>query len=1032
LSRSSSLSSTPPREIQERSRARRRFRPLRLAVFLLIIAIAALFEPNTFRFCARQAIQCGAWCSGISSQIGGMDGSLLEPLTLRDSVWIYESGAGPITRMEISSATAEFSWRNLLPRSSGPWFQRLTIQGLRGKIQFPQEPEKTTADALPITFQLPRLRGRWLPAPERIEAKGVDFVFQSKADYVRLSDTEFTLSRVSAGMVRAGQVAIKQPWLNRTFRDVRGATAIQETKVEVADLTLEPGVEILALSAELDRLARGQLNLDLRLAAFGGDIRVTAKTLSRQRPFGFEATGKFSQIGVAKLATFLGASEAAGGTIKGGDFNFRGPPQNLARATGRLRLEATNFQWESRQWDALVLGANLMDGRVQVPELALVQGHNRLNLSGEMPLPAPGVAWWQSEFNLIIAAKIENLTELSALMLPEFQFAAGKANIDGSIRGKNQQFNGQLLVSGSDLKWHNAPIDQLHAGVKLNGNELQLTNVSLYNNGDYLRGHGVVNIIGEKQYWGEIHASIEDLATYAALLEKPIVPEPLAGGAVIDWSGEGSAKGHSGRFSARLRKVRSLGTSATLLHPINADLDGNYAPGMIQFSRFALSDDDSSFTANVGVGNKALSLQGIKLYHQKALWLEGDALLPLDVWNAWPNTTLAKLLDDQTVSKINLTAYNLRLREASRLTGWNFPIEGIVLGNLVAEGPLRAIKTSGKLTLSLGQIPLGWSGELLTGVEGEFAFDGQTLLIKELIGRHRFGTFDANGSIGLADLRAPSFQLSMHTEDTRLPICGNKENGSTMRLGGKWEVTGTVAQAKISGSLALSQLDLRIDDLSDWLFSEGRFHRTAQDTAGQSPMLLPILEGNANWIADWELALELKADARERAGGRYLGDNGFHAGLQLLGTFRDPRLIGAVTLEGGPVPCGDQTLWLEHVRFEFRDGFPQDPSILGAAEGTVGNEPFALLVTGTLQHPMRTLFFAPPLTEKLILKELMGVRPADGLFDIRPVDAFEVFVRLLVSAEFWEGVQLTEWPTIPTPALESTPSAPSPTPDPNQ
>ena len=372
-------------------------------------------------------------------------------------------------------------------------------------------------------------------------------------------------------------------------------------------------------------------------------------------------------------------------------------------------------------------------------------------------------------------------------MLPEFQYAAGKANIDGSIRGKDQQFHGQLIVSGSDLKWHNAPIEELHAGVKLNGNEFQITNVSLFNNGDYLRGHGVVNIIGDKQYWGEFHASIEDLAKYAAILQKPIVPEPLAGGAVIDWSGEGSAKGHSGQFSARLRKLRSLGATAALLHPINADFEGTYAPGMMLFSRFLLSDDDSSFTANVGIGNKALSLQGIRLTNKQALWLEGDALLPLDVWNAWPNTTLATLLDDQTVSKVNLTAYNLELRDASLLTGWNFPIQGIVRGNLVAEGPLGALKTSGKLTLSKAQIPLGWSGELLTAVEGEASLDGQTLQVAKLAGTSSdTGDFSATGQVDFTNLRDPTLKLDVASAKSayRLKYSGHECSRPNVAIAG--------------------------------------------------------------------------------------------------------------------------------------------------------------------------------------------------------------------------------------------------------
>ena len=138
---------------------------------------------------------------------------------------------------------------------------------------------------------------------------------------------------------------------------------------------------------------------------------------------------------------------------------------------------ATNFQWESRQWDSLTFGGSLMDRRLQVSKLNLHQGHNQLNLSGEMALPMPGVQWWHNEFTCDLSAKIENMTELSALLLPEFKFAAGKATIDGSIRGRNKQFNGQLIVSGSRLTWRNAPIENLHAAVKLEGNECQISNL---------------------------------------------------------------------------------------------------------------------------------------------------------------------------------------------------------------------------------------------------------------------------------------------------------------------------------------------------------------------------------------------------------------------------------------------------------------------------------------------------------------------------------------------------------------------------
>jgi hypothetical protein len=171
--------------------------------------------------------------------------------------------------------------------------------------------------------------------------------------------------------------------------------------------------------------------------------------------------------------------------------------------------------------------------------------------------------------------------------------------------------------------------------------------------------------------------------------------------------------------------LRSLGASAALLHPINAQLEGSYAAGGMVFSKFALSDDECSFTANVAVGNKALALQGIRLMHKQQLWLEGDALLPLDVWSAWPDTSLDTLLDDKVPSKIALTALQSRTRRAAKLSGWNFPIEGVVSGDLSVQGPLTELQTSGKLALEKARLPLGTTDLALTDVTGAATFAGR-------------------------------------------------------------------------------------------------------------------------------------------------------------------------------------------------------------------------------------------------------------------------------------------------------------------
>src|SRR4029434_9889975 len=111
----------------------------------------------------------------------------------------------------------------------------------------------------------------------------------------------------------------------------------------------------------------------------------------------------------------------------------------------------------------------------------------------------------------------------------------------------------------------------------------------------------------------------------------------------------------------------------------------------------------------VAISRQAVSLEGIRLLHGQQLCLEGDALVPLDLWNAWPNTALRNLLNDITVTQVKLTASDLDLGLASQLTGRKFPIAGKLRGNLAANGRLTALQLSGKLAMSDSSVALGFA-----------------------------------------------------------------------------------------------------------------------------------------------------------------------------------------------------------------------------------------------------------------------------------------------------------------------------------
>jgi hypothetical protein len=952
----------------------RRLRTIRWCFLALVVALISLTVPQVFQRVLGWAIQFGAWRHGATVTIERIDGSLWEPVVLGHSLWTFEGEAGGVTRMEIAQTEVELSWKHLFRRNGERWVQKLLFTGIDGKTQIPMgSPGPDTAPAASWTDQLRIPRSHWVPTPAAIEARRIDFVFQCDGDYVRLEGANFSASSTESGEVAIDKVTIKQPWLNRSFRNVRGKTALQGEKIALANVVLEPGVEIRSLNAVASELAVGQLDLDGDVGAFDGALRFEAATKPGADGLMFEASGTFGQINIAKLSSFLGLSDAAGGTIKDGKFTFRGPRRDMARAQASLRFDAVNFQWETRQWDSLALGVVIMDRRLQVPQLNLRQGKNELRLNGELTLPGPDEKWWQGDFSANVDAKIENLTELSALLLPEFKYAAGQAQIEGSVRGRGEEFNGQLLVSGSRLTWRNAPIETLHAAVKLNGKEVQIANVELINRDDYLRGRGLVRLTSPPVYWGELRLAVDDLANYAAFFQKPVLPEPLAGGAIIDWTGEGSKAGQSGKFLARLRKVRTLGATAQSLHPINAELEADYALGSMQFSRFVLSDDDSSFTANINVGNKALNLQGIRLVHNGAVQLEGDALLPLDVWQQWPTVSLAKLLTEDVVSRVNLTARKLDLAEASLLTGWKFPVGGIVDGTLTADGSIKGLKLGGGLSIAQGRIPLGWSGDIINETTAQLSFKDDALVIDRFTGKHAFGEIQIGGTMRLSNLLDPVLDFSVRSPRLTAPIFKSTAPGATPVSASSvldLAITGPLSAAKAKGTATLVALSLgAFPDIS------------ALWTAERVELPRIFSFPSAPWSA-WQFDLACKANGPVKLTenpGTIVPD------IKVTGSGAAPTIVGTAKLADfsvyseGPwgLVVGNSAvrgagLRIEQATVDFNASRSLDPTIDASVSGMLLGDPCWATVTGPLSQLIRIYNGPAPLTDDAVRDALAG------------------------------------------------------------
>jgi hypothetical protein len=311
--------------------------------------------PPTFRVAVRELLGFEAWRYGFQLSIGGIDGSVSEPILLHDARLSHDSRAGTSTMLEIDTASTSFAWRHLLwQRDMGLWHD-LTLDGVRGTIDLPTGTHPQPKAATSPLHILSGTKPPRLLLPSSLTIRNATITIRESTGQVRLTDLNLHAGNMATGDLVIGALSVQEPWMSSVFSNCRGALLIQDSKLVLTGMKLTDSLTIASASADLPELLRGQLHMQFALNAFTGDIQGELQSGAHEEHLIFDGSGTFSHISVAQLAAFLGAD--ADGVINDGKFSFHGSPRDLAKATFTTRFEAGNFRWGARKWNSLIAGA---------------------------------------------------------------------------------------------------------------------------------------------------------------------------------------------------------------------------------------------------------------------------------------------------------------------------------------------------------------------------------------------------------------------------------------------------------------------------------------------------------------------------------------------------------------------------------------------------------------------------------------------------------------------------------------------------
>jgi hypothetical protein len=274
-----------------------------------------------------------------------------------------------------------------------------------------------------------------------------------------------------------------------------------------------------------------------------------------------------------------------------------------------IEFSLTGMRYRDYIVDSVEGSINGNDDILGVDRLILRRNQNELTVRGRYSLPQQiGKAASQpARFNLAL-----NATEVGDFFVADSpNKISGPLQMTGQIERKQGIVDGQVSLSGSNLKMRDLVVQRLSAQSSITNNVIHLNECSAtLNNADYVNASGAFNLQPPQQYSYKASASVLDLAALQPLLRAFGNQNQLAGSLKLDWDGSGNAQAfkNSGNLKLVLEKAR-YGN----LQGVQANIDASYSPDGLDVPIIFFATTNMDFNAIARTRDDTLEVDKIEL-----------------------------------------------------------------------------------------------------------------------------------------------------------------------------------------------------------------------------------------------------------------------------------------------------------------------------------------------------------------------------------------------------------------------------------
>ncbi|MGE5212436.1 MAG: translocation/assembly module TamB domain-containing protein [Nitrospirota bacterium] len=493
----------------------------------------------------------------------------------------------------------------------------------------------------------------------------------------------------------------------------------------------------------------GTIDLPATFQDFGRtptSLQITGKAPDLEKltagvPVGLTGSVQFDgkiDIVDANVQVTLGiAGEAVGfsdGTIDNLNATLRAS-KKVARADSKrpwfadlrtaMEFTLTGIRYRDYIIDSLNGSMNGSDDMLGFDAITLRRAQNELNVHGRYQLPEDFSNASSQPLQLDIASNAPEVGDFWVGNSPSK--ITGPLQVTGHIERKQGVVDGQVSLSGSNLKMRDLVVQRLSAQSSITNNVVHLDECSAtLNSTDYVNATGTFNLQPPQRYNGKASANVSNLTVFEPLLRAFGNQSQLAGSFKLDWEGSGqgaTASPASGSKPTAAQAVAPWKNSGNLklvlekarygnLKGLQANIDASYSPEGLDLPVIFLATTNMDFNAIARTKGDTLEIDKIQLnqvispqgqrasgtsapteagvQQQRANYAYGYLSIPF----IWRNlgTKSAVIPSSGKVSAI-VQFENLDLKRLANDLGIASTISGVVNARLNGDGTIGDLKT---------------------------------------------------------------------------------------------------------------------------------------------------------------------------------------------------------------------------------------------------------------------------------------------------------------------------------------------------